>query len=82
MSYEPAESTKHIMVDSKLKQQILMITMPSVDARDPDYESAVLGASILGHHNGSRLYWNIRQKGLAESAGSSVRALEGAGCRT
>ena len=56
-----------------------MITMPSVDARDPDYEAAVLGASILGHHNGSRLHWNIRQKSLAESAGCSVRALEGTG---
>ncbi len=77
--YEPLESTNHVMVDTKLKQQILMITMPSVDARDPDYEAAVLGASILGHHNGSRLYWNIRQKGLAESVGSSVRALEGTG---
>jgi predicted Zn-dependent peptidase len=77
--YEPGKPTNHVMVDTKLKQQILLITMPAVDARDPDYEAAVLGASILGHHDGSRLYWNIRQKGLAESVGCSVWALEGAG---
>jgi predicted Zn-dependent peptidase len=67
------------MVDAKLKQQILLLTMPAVDARDPDYEAAVLGARILGHHDGSRLYWNIRQQGLAELAGCSVWAFEGAG---
>jgi predicted Zn-dependent peptidase len=77
--YEPEKSTTHVLVDTKLKQQILLITMPAVDARDSDYEAAVLGASILGHHDGSRLYWNIRQKGLAESVGSSVWALEGTG---
>jgi len=77
--YEPAKSTNHILVDTKLKQQILMITMPSIDARDTDYEAAVLGASILGRNNGSRLYWNIRQKGLAESVGCSIRTLEGTG---
>jgi predicted Zn-dependent peptidase len=75
--YEPAASTNYVMVDTKLKQQILMITMPTVDANDPDYEAAVLGASILGHHDGSRLYWNIRQKGLAESVGCNFQALEG-----
>jgi predicted Zn-dependent peptidase len=77
--YEPAQSTNHVMVDAKLKQQILMIAMPAVDAKDPDYEAAVLGTSILGHHNGSRLYWNIRQKGLAESTRCSIRAREGTG---
>jgi predicted Zn-dependent peptidase len=77
--YEPVEPTNHIMVDGKLRQQILLLTMPAVDGRDPDYEAAVLGASILGHHDGSRLYWNIRQQGLAELAGCSVWAFEGAG---
>jgi predicted Zn-dependent peptidase len=62
-SYAPGKPTNHVLVDTKLKQQILLITMPAVDARDSDYEAAVLGASILGHHDGSRLYWNIRQKG-------------------
>jgi predicted Zn-dependent peptidase len=53
--------------------------MPSVDLKDPDYYAAVLGASILGDGDGSRLYWNIYQKGLAESAGASIWAMEGTG---
>jgi len=77
--YEPVASTNHVLVDTKLKQQILMITMPGVDASDPGYEAAVLGANILGHHDGSRLYWNIRQKGLAEASRCSVLTLEGTG---
>ena len=78
-SYEPPHPINNIMLDKKLKQQILMIAMPAVDAKDPDYYAAVLGASILGHSSGSRLYWNIRQKGLAQSTGSNIRAMEGAG---
>jgi predicted Zn-dependent peptidase len=77
--FVPEEPTNHVMVDSKLKQQILLLTMPAVDRRDPDHKAAVLGASILGHHDGSRLYWHIRQQGLAELAGCSVWAFEGTG---
>jgi predicted Zn-dependent peptidase len=39
----------------------------------------VLAANILGDHEGSRLYWNIRQQGLAVSVGSSIRSMEGTG---
>jgi predicted Zn-dependent peptidase len=78
-SYEPTHPINNILVDKKLKQQILMIAMPAVDVKDPDYYAAVLGAIILGHSGGSRLYWNIRQKGLAQSTGSSIWAMEGAG---
>ncbi len=77
--YEPAQSINRIMVDKKLKQQIMIIAMPSVDVQDPDYYAAVLGSSILGDSDGSRLYWNIYQKGLAESASAGIWAMEGAG---
>jgi len=46
---------------------------------DPDYYTAVLGGSILGDSDGSRLYWNIYQKGLAESASAGIWAMEGTG---
>jgi predicted Zn-dependent peptidase len=67
------------MVDKKLKQQIMIIAMPAVDVKDPDYYAAVLGGSILGDSDGSRLYWNIHQKGLAESASAGIWAMEGTG---
>ncbi len=77
--YEPAHSLNEIMVDKKLKQQIMFLTMPSVDVKDPDYYAAMLGGSILGDSDGSRLYWNIYQKGLAESASAGIWAMEGTG---
>jgi predicted Zn-dependent peptidase len=77
--YEPPQSINDIVVDKKLKQQIMILAMPSVDIKDPDYYAANLAGSILGDGDGSRLYWNIYQKGLAESASASVWAMEGTG---
>src|SRR5438067_5353267 len=77
--YEPAQPVNDIVVDKKLKQQIMILAMPAVDLKDPDYYAAMLGGSILGDGDGSRLYWNIYQKGLAESASASIWAMEGTG---
>ncbi|HEU5377556.1 MAG TPA: pitrilysin family protein [Ktedonobacteraceae bacterium] len=77
--YQPAQPVNRIMVDPKLKQQIMILSMPAVDVKDPDYYAAVLGGSILGDGDGSRLFWNIHQKGLAESASAGIWAMEGTG---
>ncbi len=77
--YEPAHAINDVIVDKKLKQQIMIVAMPAVDVKDPDYYAASLGGSILGDSDGSRLYWNIYQKGLAESASAGIWALEGTG---
>src|SRR5262249_23294869 len=77
--YQPAQPINQVMIDKKLKQQIMIIAMPSVDVKDPDYYPAILGGSILGDSDGSRLYWNIHQKGLAESASAGIWAMEGTG---
>src|SRR5258707_3804745 len=77
--YEPAHPINDIIVDKKFKQQIMILAMPSVGVTDPDYYAAMLGGSILGDSDGSRLYWNIYQKGLAESASAGIWAMEGTG---
>ncbi|HLX59264.1 MAG TPA: pitrilysin family protein [Ktedonobacteraceae bacterium] len=77
--YEPARSHNEIIVDKNLKQQIMLLSMPAVDEKDPDRYAADLGASILGDGDGSRLYWNIYQKGLAESASASLWMMDGTG---
>ncbi|MBE3558265.1 MAG: insulinase family protein [Ktedonobacteraceae bacterium] len=77
--YEPDQPINNIMVDKKLKQQIMILAMPAVDIKDPDYYAATLGGSILGDSDGSRLYWNIYQRGLAESASAGIWAMEGTG---
>ena len=78
-SYEPAQPINDIMVDENLKQQIMILAMPAVDLNDPDYYAAILGSSILGDSDGSRLFWNIYQKGLAESASAGLWSMEGTG---
>lgn len=77
--YEPTHSIHNIMVDPNLKQQIMLIAMPAVDVNHPDYYAAALGGSILGDSDGSRMYWNIYQRGLAESASAGLWAMEGTG---
>jgi len=77
--YEPAQPINQVTVDEKLKQQIIIIAMPSLGVQDPDYYAAMLGGSVFGDSDGSRLYWNIYQKGLAESASAGIWALEGTG---
>lgn len=77
--YEPAQSVNNIIINKQLKQQIMLIGMPAVDIKDDDYYAAVLGGSILGDSDGSRLYWNIYQRGLAESASAGIWAMEGTG---
>jgi predicted Zn-dependent peptidase len=77
--YEPSSSINHVMVDPKLKQQIMLLAMPTVDIQHPDYYAAALAGSILGDDDGSRLYWNIYQRGLAESASAGIWAMEGTG---
>lgn len=77
--YEPARPLNDILVDPKLKQQIMIVSMPTVDVKHPDYYAAILGSSILGDSDGSRLFWNIYQKGLAESASAGIWAMEGTG---
>jgi predicted Zn-dependent peptidase len=77
--YEPAQPINNIMVDKKLKQQIMIVAMPAVDVKDPDYYAAMVGGSILGDTDGSRLYWNIYQRGMAESASAGIWAMEGTG---
>lgn len=77
--YQPDQPINNIQVDKNLKQQIMIIGMPTIDVKDPDYYAAVLGSSILGDSDGSRLYWNIYQRGLAESASAGIWAMEGTG---
>jgi predicted Zn-dependent peptidase len=77
--YQPAQPLNDVIVDPRLKQQIMILAMPAVDVSDPDYYAAVLAGSILGDDDGSRLFWNIHQKGLAESASAFVWSMEGTG---
>ncbi|HEX8732069.1 MAG TPA: pitrilysin family protein [Ktedonobacterales bacterium] len=77
--YKPDAPRHNVVVKPQLKQQLTLIASPSVSAQDDDLYAAELAAMIVGDGAGSRLYWNIYQKGLADSAGSSLSAFDHSG---
>jgi predicted Zn-dependent peptidase len=68
-----------VVVKPQLKQQLILVGSPSVSIQDDDLYAAHLAAMILGDGAGSRLYWNIYQKGLAESASASISPFDSTG---
>jgi predicted Zn-dependent peptidase len=77
--YEPAQAAQVVFVRPHLKQQTLLLSLPMIATDDPDYHAAHLAASILGHVQGSRFYWNLYHKGLAQSANSRLWTFQGTG---
>jgi len=53
-------------------QEQLAVGTPSVSRGDHRYYVAAILATILGDETGSRLYWAIQQRGLAESATAQI----------
>jgi len=53
----------------RFKQQIVVLSFPSVSAADERAETASAVATILGEEN-SRFFWNIVQAGLSTRAGA------------
>src|SRR5215813_13604797 len=77
--YLPPRPVSRVIVKPQLKQQITLLAWPSVSFQDKDYYAAVLAAMMLGDGTGSRLFWNIYQKGLAETAAASLSAFDNTG---
>jgi predicted Zn-dependent peptidase len=75
----PANPGPTVIVKPQQKQQLILIASPSVSVQDDDLYAAILASMVLGDGTGSRLYWNIFQKGLAESASASVSPMDSTG---
>jgi predicted Zn-dependent peptidase len=73
------ESTSTVIVKPQQKQQIMLLAWPGVSVQDDDLYAAHLAMMVLGDGTGSRLFWNIYQKGLAETAAASLSPMDGAG---
>lgn len=78
-SFAPESPRRNAVVKSQLRQQLILVGAPSVSVQDDDLYAAQLAAMILGDGTGSRLYWNIYQKGLAESASASLSPFDHTG---
>ena len=68
-----------IIVKPQQKQQIVLLAWPSVSVQDDGLYAAYLAMMVLGDGTGSRLFWNIYQKGLAETAVASLSPMDGTG---
>ena len=75
----PARIQAQVYVKPQLQQQIMLLAWPSLSYEDPDLYAAELAAMVLGDGTGSRLFWNIFQKGLAETAVASLSAYDHTG---
>jgi predicted Zn-dependent peptidase len=76
--YTPKAGHEIISKD-KLKQQIMLLAWPTVSVEDDDIYPMELAAMVLGDGSGSRMFWNIFQKGLAETAVASLSPLDRTG---
>jgi predicted Zn-dependent peptidase len=77
--YMPPAPVTAICTKEKLQQEQLLLAFPSLGEEDPDYYAMDLACMVLGDGTGSRLFWNIHQKGLAEAAVAGLMAFQGTG---
>jgi predicted Zn-dependent peptidase len=89
-SWQPREATRRehpfqpssravVEVKPKLQQEHVAVACAAPGEADPDSWAAELLASILGDSSGSRLFWEVAQKGLADSIETAYYGYEGAG---
>jgi predicted Zn-dependent peptidase len=76
--YHPL-ATRRVVRRPEMQQQLVSIATAAVDRSDPAHYAAEVLACILGDSTGSRLFWGVREQGLAESADSDYLALHGTG---
>jgi predicted Zn-dependent peptidase len=77
--HAPDRPLSNVVVKPQLQQQLILVGSPSVSVQDDDLYAAQLAAMVLGDGAGSHLYWNIYQKGLAESASASLSPFDNTG---
>jgi predicted Zn-dependent peptidase len=75
--FVPTPTRKHI--PRELQQQHILLGYPFPAEESKEYYAAMIGADILGDSSGSRLFWNITHKGLAEAAISQYSPFNGLG---
>lgn len=78
-TFAPERPVSTVVVKPQQKQQLMLLACPSVSFEDDDLYAAQLAVMALGDGVGSRLFWNIFQKGLAESASASLSPFDNTG---
>jgi predicted Zn-dependent peptidase len=78
----PGKSESHVLRRKKLNQAHAILLTNGPSAQDADrYPMAIL-ATIIGDSSGSKLFWELIDTGLAESASVDSDERDGTGCFT
>jgi predicted Zn-dependent peptidase len=75
----PSHCARCEIVDEKVVRQNLGLMSPAPAASDPARHAAHLLSSVVGDGTGSRLYYALIEKGLADEASMSYSSMDGAG---
>lgn len=79
LPFKPARPAARVIVKPQQKQQLMLLAWPSLGFQDKDLYAAEMASMVLGDGTGSRLFWNIFQKGLAETAAASLSPFDATG---
>jgi predicted Zn-dependent peptidase len=75
----PPGRSRNVIVDPKVTRQNLGLMSPAPAADDPARHAAHLVSAVLGDSTGSRLYYALIEKGLADEASMSYSSMDGVG---
>lgn len=74
----PAPAFRNFTRDD-MQQEMIAFGLRSVPRSDDARYTAEVVGTILGDSTGSRLFWGVRETGLAESVGADYLAMDGSG---
>jgi predicted Zn-dependent peptidase len=75
----PGSKKKQHLEKSNLAREHICLMSPAVPAQDPKRFAAVLLSTIIGDDVGSRFFWELVDKALAEEATTQFAAFDGTG---
>ncbi len=79
LSPHQVSSSKRVLTKAQIQQAHLCLVAPGPSAQDGGRYAAEVLCCTLGDHSGSRVYWELIDKGLAESASIDGEDMDGTG---
>jgi predicted Zn-dependent peptidase len=82
LSRQPAKQQASVYRKKSLNQTHAFLVTEGPSAQDPERYPLAILATMMGDSSGSRMYWDLIDRGLAESASVDSDERDGCGCFT
>lgn len=82
LSRQPGKQQSSVYRKKNLNQTHAFLVTEGPSAQDPERYPLAILATIMGDSSGSRMYWDLIDRGLAESASVDSDERDGCGCFT